>query len=136
MSRNSAAAAMQRKGYTIRPVPRLQDVDPSALLSSLLRRRGVELSEATLTSVLSKRYGDGVCTLCCTPVGPLWAVHLSCRLRAHGLAVTSCPECCVCVAQWRYAGGMLLCLQRQQFAGLLDGGGRGGAQPRRRRGYR
>jgi hypothetical protein len=65
VSRNSAGAMLQRKGYNVKPVPRLQDVDPSALLSALLLRRGVQLSEATLASVLTKRCSKALLATFC-----------------------------------------------------------------------
>lgn len=58
VARQSAAAVLQSKGYTIKPVPRLAEVDPSNLLSSLVMRRGVQLSPKDVSTVLSKRFVD------------------------------------------------------------------------------
>ncbi len=50
-----ACLRVQSKGYSVRPVPRLADVDPGGLLSALLLRRGVSLPASAVSTILSKR---------------------------------------------------------------------------------
>ncbi len=55
-SRQGPSTLLQTKGYVIKPVPRLADVDPAGLLTGLLLRRGVRLPDTSVAAVLSKRF--------------------------------------------------------------------------------
>jgi hypothetical protein len=58
----SPAAALQRMGYAVKPLPRLKDADSRLILTSVLARYGIELQPTALSSILTKRW-VGVCVL-------------------------------------------------------------------------
>lgn len=51
----SPAAALQRMGYSVKPLPRLKDADSRLILTSVLGRYGIELQPTTLSAILTKR---------------------------------------------------------------------------------